>query len=308
MSRACRASASPPTSPERDPWQGLRSRPVLCTAAGAFTLGFSGIVFRLAEVTATTGAFFRFTLSLPFLAALAVRERGPGRSVSAAALAAGVLLALDLILWHLALEDVGAGLGTVLGNTQVVFMVALGWTVFDERLTPRSASGTALVLAGVILISGMLEAAPFGGHPVRGTLYGVAAGLTSALYILMLRAASLDPRRPVRPLLAATVIAVIVTWSIGQAMGDIDLTPSPTALGWLLLLAVSSQVVGWLLLSVPLRTLPATTTSIVLNIQPVAALVFASLLLGETPSGLQLAGGVVTLGALVIATGGRRDR
>lgn len=293
--------------PPRDPWAPLRARPLLCSAAGAVALGFAGIFFRLAEVSPTTAAFFRFVLALPFLAALAWRERSPGPAVSRAfVLPAGVLLAVDMVLWHFALEDVGAGLGTVLANTQVVFMVLLGWTLLGERLGRRGGAGIALVCAGVVLISGVFEAAPFGGHPVRGAILGVIAGVTSALYILALRHTNADARRPVRPLLATTVVGSLVAAAGGTAMGNLDLTPPAASLGWLLALAIVSQVLGWLLLSVPLRTLPATLTSVVLNLQPCAALVFAALLLGEAPTAPQLAGGAVTLVGLALAAGAAR--
>ncbi len=61
-------------------------------------------------------------------AALAARAAGeprfgrrPGRAVWLAWLAGG-FFAADLILWHNAIDQVGAGLATVLGNTQIVLV------------------------------------------------------------------------------------------------------------------------------------------------------------------------------------------
>lgn len=265
-------------------------------------LGFAGIFFRLSEQTPVTGAFFRFALALPLLAALAWRERGAMRTTGWAALPAGVLVAVDMVLWHFALEDLGAGLGTVLANTQVLFMILLSWWLLGERLPPRAGAGVAVVCAGVVLVSGVFEAAPYGGHPIRGTLLALAAGVTSALYILTLRRANVDPRRPVGPLLVTTLVGTGVAALAGIPDGTLDLTPTAEQLGWLAALAVTSQVLGWLLLSVPLRALPATTTSIVLNVQPLAALIFAALILSETPSGAQLVGGALILAGLLSAT------
>jgi len=67
-------------------------------------------------------------------------------------------------------------------------------------------------------------------------------------------------------------------------------------------------VLGWLFLSVPPRTLPATTTSIVLDVQPLAALILAAAILSEAPSLLQLAGGTLILAGLLVATGRQPDR
>lgn len=265
-------------------------------------LGLAGIFFRLSEQTPVTGAFFRFALALPLLVVLAWRERGPSTAVGRAAVPAGVLVAVDMILWHFALEDLGAGLGTVLANTQVIFMILLSWWLLGERLTPRVGAGVGVVCAGVVLVSGVFEEAPYGGHPVRGTALALAAGVTSALYILLLRHANVDPRRPLTPLLVATFIGTGVAGVAGVPGGTLDLTPAAEPLLWLGALALTSQVVGWLLLSVPLRVLPATTTSMVLNVQPIAALVLAALILSEAPSAVQLAGGALIIAGLLAAT------
>jgi drug/metabolite transporter (DMT)-like permease len=90
-------------------------------------------------------------------------------------------------------------------------------------------------------------------------------------------------------------------------VGDLDLTPSWSATGWLILLALSSQVVGWLLISTSLPRLPAVVTSILLTLQPVCSVAFAALIIDESPSLLQLAGAACILAGLITATVGRRS-
>ena len=46
---------------------------------------------------------------------------------------AGIFFAADLIFWHQAIADVGAGLATVLGNLQVVVVPFVAWAVLHER-------------------------------------------------------------------------------------------------------------------------------------------------------------------------------
>ena len=52
--------------------------------------------------------------------------------------------------------------------------------------------------------------------------------------------------------------------------GDLDWTPGLESTAWLVTLALTSQVLGWLLISVSLPRLPAVITSIVLMLQPVS--------------------------------------
>src|SRR5256885_8096978 len=134
----------------------LGRRPTLAALAGAMTIAFSGILFRLADVSPETGAFFRCLYALPALYLLARwedRRLGPrplrGRLF---AYIAGVLFAIDLIFWHHAIEAVGAGLATVLGNTQVVLVGLLAWALLGERPSNRSLASIPIVLTGVVLI------------------------------------------------------------------------------------------------------------------------------------------------------------
>ena len=85
----------------------------------------------------------------------------------------------------------------------------------------------------------------------------------------------------------------------------LDLMPSWPAHGWLVTLALTSQVLGWLLIAIALPRLPASLTSIVLTVQPVGSVVLGIVLLGEEPGPLQLAGVVVIVAGIVVATRGR---
>jgi drug/metabolite transporter (DMT)-like permease len=219
---------------------------------------------------------------------------------------AGVFFAADLILWHNAIELVGAGLATVLGNVQVVLVGLLAWALLGERPDRSSLAAIPIVGLGVVLISGALEQGAYGSNPQLGAVYGVLTGIAYAGFLLVLRQGSKDLRRPAGPLFTATLSSAICCAAIGAAIGDLDLTPSLSATGWLVVLALSSQVVGWLLISSSLPRLPAVVTSILLTLQPVLSVIFAALIVDESPSRLQLAGAGCILAGLIVATVGRR--
>lgn len=285
-------------------------RPVLAVLVGAVAIAFSGILFRLAEVSASTGAFFRCLFALPplwLLARLEDRQYGPrrGRAVWMAWIA-GAFFAVDLVLWHNAIEHVGAGLATVLGNTQVVLVGLLAWILLGERPQRSALAAIPVVGVGVVLISGALEQGAYGSNPPLGALFGVLTGIAYSGFLLSLREGSRDLRRFAGPLFTATFAAAIGCAAIGLVVGDLDLTPSWSATGWLVLLALSSQVAGWLLIAMSLPRLPAVVTSILLTLQPVCSVIFAALIVDESPSILQLAGAACILAGLVTATVGRR--
>jgi len=277
-------------------------------ALGALTIAFSAIFVELAAVSPSTAAVFRCAYAVPLLALLAWREDrrlGP-RSCRAHVLAAvaGVFFAIDLITWHHAIADVGAGLATVLGNLQVVFVPLIAWLVLGERPGARVAAVLPLVVVGIVLISGTLEDGAFGDDPAEGVLFGIATGLSYAGFLLVLRAGGADLRRPAGPLFDATLVAVLASVAGGLALRELDLAPTWPAHGWLLLLAVSSQVLGWLLIASSLPRLPAAQTSLLLTLQPVGSVLLGVVLLGEEPTVVQLAGVACILAGLIVVTRG----
>ncbi len=284
----------------------LTDRPAVTGALGAFVIAFSAILVALAEVSPSTAAVYRCAYALPLLGLLAARERrryGPRTQRDRRlALVAGVLFAADLTFWHHSIEAVGAGLATVLGNVQVVLVGVIAWIALRERPTRRTILAIPVVLGGVVLISGVVGADAYGEDPPVGVAMGLATALAYSIFLLVLRAGNSDLRRPAGPLFDATLTGAIFSAIIGIAVGDVDFAPSWPAHGWLLLLAVSSQVLGWLLISVSLPRLPAATTSVVLTLQPVGSVLLGVVLLSESPSEVQLLGVAVILAGVLGAT------
>ena len=89
----------------------------------------------------------------------------------------------------------------------------------------------------------------------------------------------------------------------GLAIGDIDLVPSLPAHAYLLALGVLSQSVGYLAIQASLPRLPAVVASLLLFVQPMTTLLLGVVILGELPSAAQVAGVLLVLGGLVLATG-----
>jgi drug/metabolite transporter (DMT)-like permease len=273
---------------------------------GAFVIAFSAILVRLAEVSPSTAAFFRCAYALPPLALLAwLEERRYGRRPLRERLplwGAGVMFAADLTFWHHSIEAVGAGLATLLGNIQVILVGLFAWAALGERPDNRALASIPVVFAGVVLISGVIGSGAYGDDPLLGVIFGVVTAITYALFILILREGNMDIRRPAGPLFDATLSAAVFSAIGGIAVGDIDWVPGLESQAWLVLLALSSQVLGWLLISVSLPRLPAVLTSILLMLQPVSTIFLGAVLLSESPSQVQLAGVAIVIAGVAIAT------
>jgi len=290
----------------------LTGRPTVAAAAGAACIATSATLVRLADVEPATAAVFRCLYALPILALLMLREDrryGPRtRDERLLAMGAGVFFAIDLVLWHHAIASVGAGIATVLGNLQVVFVGVLAWWLLHERPSTRLIAAVPVVLVGVVLISGVVGSGAYGEDPVLGVVYGLGTSLAYAGFLLLLRQGSRDLRRVAGPLFDATLVGAVLSAVMGPFAGGLDLVPSWPAHGWLLTLALTSQVVGWLLITMSLPRVPAALTSVILLLQPVASVALSAAVLDERPSSAQLLGCAIVLAGVVAATAGRRAR
>jgi drug/metabolite transporter (DMT)-like permease len=277
-----------------------------CALLGAVAIAFSSILVRLSHASPSTAAIFRCAYALPVLGVFAWWEdRRLGRRAwtdRRVAIAAGMFFAADLILWHHSIQDVGAGLATVLANVQVVLVPVVAWAVLSERPGRQVLAALPLALIGVVLISGALEHGAYGRDPAWGAVFGLAAGLAYVGFLLLLRRGGADVRRPAGPLFDATLTATVCAVIAGVVIGDARLIPTWPGAGWLVTLALTSQVLGWLLISISLPRLPAAQTSLMLTVQPVGSVALAAAIFGESPSGLQLGGVALVLSALLVAT------
>jgi drug/metabolite transporter (DMT)-like permease len=279
---------------------------------GAVTIAFSSILVRLSHASPSTAAIFRCLYALPILGLLAWIEdrRFGGRSwrERRAGLLAGIFFAADLLLWHHSIGDVGAGLATVLANIQVVILPLVAWALLAERPGQRVLLALPVSLAGVLLISGVLEHSAFGRDPTRGAVFGVGAGVAYVGFLLLLRQGGADLRRPAGPLCDATAVAAVLCVGAGLVIGDARLAPVWPGAGWLILLALSSQVLGWLIIGATLPRLPAAISSLLLTVQPIGTMALAALIFAEDPSPLQLAGVLLVLVGLLVASASRPRR
>jgi drug/metabolite transporter (DMT)-like permease len=293
---------------DRLPWplEWIARRPHLAALGGAMCIAFSGILYRFAAVTPETATVYRCLFGLPLLALVAWGERRrygplPGRTIRLAALA-GIFFAGDLTSWHHAIEAVGAGLATVLGNLQVIVVGIVAWLFLGERPSRAILVALPVVLLGIVLISGVVGADAYGANPPLGVLLGVLTAICYAGYLLVIRGLGRDLRRPAGPVTVATAATALSAGGFGVAMGSFEPLPGVESLGWLALLGVSAQSAGYLLISISLPRLPAVLVSMILLAQPVATVILAMVILGEAPSVAQLAGVVLVVGGIAVAT------
>lgn len=265
---------------------------------GAVMISFSAIFFGLSEVDPVTGAFFRAAYALPALFLLWVARRHQDRRPARKrwiALGAGLSLGLDVIAWHSSIEYIGAGLATLLANSQVIFVALAAWILFGERPSRQVLAAIPVVLTGVAMVSGIGQEGAFGDNPLLGTGLALLAAMFYAVFILGFRNSN-DAHAPAAgPLLEATLGLALASLAVGLIGPGLSFEFTWPGHGWLLALALGAQVTAWLLIGYALPRLPAVETATIILLQPALTMVWGALIFSERPSAIQVAGAVLIL-------------
>ncbi|MBM4478085.1 EamA family transporter [Rhodococcus hoagii] len=261
--------------------------------AGAACISLTAVFIRLADVSPATSVFFRCALALPPLAVLAWREHRRSRRTSRADAVrfavAGALLGIDFALWSQAIMLVGAGISTVLVNIQVTVVPLLSFLFLGTRIPARFVATIPVLFAGIALTAGVVDDGATSPDLLWGTLLALLSGVAYAGYIFVVGGRGTAATAGTQ-VLVSTAAAGVVGSALGSVWGTVDLAPGWAAFGWLAALAVSAQVLGWMLLGRSLPRLAPEVGATLLLLQPVLAIAAAMALLGERPSTLQLVG------------------
>lgn len=271
---------------------------LLAALAGAVMISFSAIFFGLSDVSPITGAFFREAYALPVLALIWLARRSADRRPMSRrwiAIGAGLALGADTVAWHNSIEFIGAGLATLLANTSVVFVALGAWFLLGEKPRRTTMIAIPVILAGVTLVSGVGQGNAFGESPIRGTFLALLAAVFYASFMLAFRHSNDEHAPAAGPLLEATFGGMVTTLLISIFTEGIDFAFSWPAHGWLITLALGSQVIGWLLIGYALPRLPAAETATIILLQPALTMVWGAMIFDERPSPLQIVGAIIVL-------------
>lgn len=272
----------------------------LIALTGVVAISFSAIFVRLADVAPATAGLFRAVYALPVLL-IAVTVTGDGRPRRARLIAgaSGILLAADIAMWHTSIGLVGAGLATVVTNTQVLWVGVAAWWLFRERPSITAFVIVPIVLIGVGLIGGVGATEAYGDNPALGAIIAVGAGMFYAGFLLLFRTATRNGSTT-GPLFDATIGITIAFLAGGWLDPGFSVVPTWPAHGWLIALAVLVHTGGWLLIATTLPRLPSLETSVLLLLQPAGTILWATIIFGEQLSTTQAIGVVFVLGGILV--------
>ena len=102
-------------------------RTMLIALAGAGAISFAPLLYKLSETNPATGAFFRMAYAVPLLCLIVfLSKKKETRDIRSRRLTflAGLIIAFDFLAYHSAIDYVGTGIATLVGNSQVIVAVS----------------------------------------------------------------------------------------------------------------------------------------------------------------------------------------
>jgi drug/metabolite transporter (DMT)-like permease len=278
---------------------------------GAAMISFAPVFVRLTPVSPNDSAFYRTLFGGLMLAVWVIAARAPVERRSGLALgaliAAGVLFAADLAVWHRSIWYIGPGLATLLGNFQVFLLAFVGILFFREKARWELLLAIPMAIVGLGLIVGF-EWSTLDEEYRWGIGFGLLTAVFYSAYILALRRAR--AASPAGSIVSDLMIVSFVSAGflfVGAGLGGEAIVIPDARSAWLLAAyALVAQVVGWLLIAGSLPHVPASRVGLILLLQPTLAFLWDVLIFSRAFGPRELAGAALAIVAIGLGSRPRR--
>ena len=265
---------------------------------GNIAIAFGPLLVRLADTGPIATGFWRLALAAPLLALIGwyagFRPHQLSRGVLALLLFAGVVFAADIIAWHIAIFQTKLGNATLLANCASLVLAIYG--VVLARRMPSKMQQVAIMFAfsGAALL--MVQSFELSPRHFNGDLLSLLAGLFYTVYLLaMIRARASAESWMALAIASAVAAALLLPAAMyaGERVVPGDWTP-------LIILALSSQLVGQGLLTFALPHFSPLVIGLALLLQPALSAAAGWVAFDEAMTPLDFVGAAMVMAALVL--------
>ena len=309
-----------PAAKNHEPTRALPAAPAGFLASGLGIALFSSAVFGL------SGSFAKSLLETGWSPGAAVTARLTGAALILALPAASALRGrwhqlrdnwLTIVLFGLigvaacqlfyfnAVARLSVGVALLLEYLAPVIIVLWLWAASRRRPRLLTSGGTLLSLAGLVLVLDLTGAVRV---DLIGVLWGMAAAVCLAVYFFI-TARENDTLPPIVLASGGLMVGAAVMWLAAAtgllplAFGSADTKLGPWTAPWWVSLAglvVLATVLAYTSGIVAARALGSKVASFVSLTEVLFAVLWAWLLLGELPGPVQLLGGVLIVGGVIL--------
>lgn len=275
------------------PEHSRRGQIFVALAAAAWST--AGVLQRQLSLDIATQVLGRAAFAgLALLLYVAVVERGhvarAFRSVGLAGVAIALCIAVASGGFIAALNHASVARVLILLAVTPMIAALLAWPLLGERITRRTVLALALALAGVALMLGT----PGDGN-LAGDAFSFLAALAFALMIVITRYRRDVSMAPATVMSQLILVAVFLPFANPGEIADGDVV-------WLALLGIGQVGLGFVLLTIGARLIPAAQVGLITLLEVVFGPVWVWLAIDEQPSTATLIGGLIVIVAIVSQT------
>lgn len=274
-----------------------------------FMFGSSGIFVRTMTqngVDPTTLLFLRFSIAIiPIAIAILLTDRKLFKikldDIPLFIICSICIIGLNLC-YNNSMNTIPLSLAAVLLSTAPIFVLALAYVFFGERITQKKLICMLIAIFGCLLITGVLEENTI-SIPLSGILSGIGAALFWAVYLIASKK-SIDSGKHTFTILFYSVIFISIVLipftSISQITQFVSINPLLATI-FLVVHSTFSFALPYILSTVSLNYMDSGISSIFLSgAEPSAALIFGFILYSELPTPLMFCGFILTIMAMIM--------
>lgn len=207
----------------------------------------------------------------------------------------GAAMGASWMFLYEAYQQIGVSFASLLYYCGPVIVMILSPLLFKEKLTIPKIVGFLIVLVGIVLVNGRMAA---GSGNTRGLLCGAMSAIMY-FFMVTLNKQSREIVGLENAVLQLTVSFLTVAVFVGIKQAFVIHVPA-SSWPWILVLGLVNTGIGCYLYFSPLSKLPVQTVAVCGYLEPLSAVVFATLLLGEKMTALQYIGAVCIIGGAMI--------
>ena len=266
--------------------------------------GTIGIFRRMLPLDSALIAFFRGLVGSVFLLPLFFRNRRKkprpmDKKTAGKLMLSGALIGVNWLLLFEAYNHTSVSVATLCYYMAPTFVILGACVFFREAMTLKKALCAVGALAGMALVSGVVESGLPGKGELKGILLGLgAAGLYAAVVLLNKTVKETDPYA--KTVIQLSCAAAVMLPSLLATGGFSGVQWTAKTVGLLLLVGVLHTGVSYALYFASMEGLRTQTVALFSYIDPVAALALSAIFLHERLSLLSLLGATLILGSAAI--------
>jgi len=276
-------------------------RPILALVLAVLALTASPLFVRWADAPGVVKSLYRMVIAASLITPFAIHKLRTGALILDKRIIfpilAGIFSAIDITLWMTAIEKTAVANATLLNNIAPVWVAIFAGVVWHEKLNDKFWIGLGILFVGAFMV--LRNSLVFSAESFLGDKLAIVSSFFYTGFYLLTQTGrkKLDPLSFLWIMLISAAICLLFFTLITGAplFGYSKMT-------YIVFLssAIISQLGGYYFLTYSLGRLPSTVVTPTMVFQPVLTALIAIPLLGEALSALQIIGGTLVLGGILL--------